>query len=84
MIYLCLRSLTWFCVDWPAFNFKAHIPSDIATHGQYLPIQNVQSQEYLENVSKWTKSKQMCLNKKKSNFMLFNKKIPVQYKNPPR
>ena len=54
------------------YNFYAHVASDVASHGKFLPIQNVQSQNYLENISQWTKQDQMSLNKQKSKFMLFN------------
>ena len=30
------------------YNFKAHVASDVASHGKFLPPQNVKSQSYLE------------------------------------
>ena len=55
-----------------SYNFKTHVASDVATHGKFLPIQNVQSQNHLEKIAQWTKEKKMCLNKHKSKFMLIN------------
>ena len=54
------------------YNFKVHVASDIATQGQYLPIQNVQSQDYLEKTDAWTDLNKMCLNRDKSKYMVFN------------
>ena len=55
-----------------SYNFKTHVASDVAIHGKFLPIQNVQSQNHLQRISHWTKEKKMCLNKQKSKFMLIN------------
>ena len=54
------------------YNFKAHVASDVASHGKFLPPQNVKSQSYLEKIQHWTEKNQMSLNKQKSKFMLFN------------
>ena len=54
------------------YNFNAHVASDVASHGKFLPTQNINSQDYLEKISQWTKQNQMSLNKQKSKFMLFN------------
>ena len=55
-----------------AYNFRTHVASDIAAHGQYLPIDNVKSQEYLDKVEAWTSLNKMCLNREKSKYMIFN------------
>ena len=47
------------------YNFRQHVASDIGTHGQYLPIENVKSQTYLDKIREWTEEKQMALNKSK-------------------
>ena len=47
------------------YNFKQHVASDIGTHWQYLPIENVKSQTYLDKIREWTEEKQMALNKSK-------------------
>ena len=54
------------------YNFKAHVASDVASHGKFLPTQNVNSQNYLEKISQWTKQNKMSLNTQKSKFMVFN------------
>ena len=55
-----------------SYNFKAHVASDIGTHGQYIPGTNLKSQRYSSNINEWTVSKKMKLNEKKTKFMLFN------------
>ena len=47
------------------YNFKAHVASDVASHGKFLPPQNVKSQSYLEKIQQWTEKNQMYLNKQK-------------------
>ena len=55
-----------------SYDFKTHVASDVAVHWNFLPIQNVQSQNYLDKISQWTREKKMSLNKQKSKFMLIN------------
>ena len=54
------------------YNFRQHVASDIGTHGQYLPIENVKSQTYLNKIREWTEEKQMSLNKSKTKYMVIN------------
>jgi hypothetical protein len=54
------------------YNFKQHVASDIGSHGQYLPTENVQSQNYLDKIQHWTMEKMMALNKTKTKFMVIN------------
>ena len=54
------------------YNFKEHIPSDIATHGQYLPAGNIKSQNHLNKIETWTKENQMALNTRKTKYMVIN------------
>ena len=54
------------------YNFKQHVASDIGSHGQYLPIENVESQTHLDKIQHWTEEKMMALNKSKTKFMVIN------------
>ena len=36
-------------------NFKSHVASNIPTHNQFIPGDYLQSQQYLERISEWTK-----------------------------
>ena len=53
-------------------NLKQHVASDIGTHGQYLPSQNILSQTYMDKINEWTGDKQMALNTSKTKYMVIN------------
>ena len=55
-----------------SYDFQCHVPSDVGIDHFYLDPNYLQSQEYLKKISKWTEQKQMQLNTKKTNYMLFN------------
>ena len=55
-----------------SYNFKDHIASDIGTHGQYLPPENVQSQKFLDKIQDWTVDRKMQLNNSKTKYMIIN------------
>ena len=55
-----------------SWNFKASIPSDIPTHNQYIPKENLSSNNHLKYIEKWTDNKKMILNQKKTKQMIFN------------
>ena len=52
-----------------SYNCHEHVPSDIATDNLYLAPDNINSQEYLENIEEWTEAKQMKLNNSKTKYM---------------
>jgi hypothetical protein len=54
------------------YNFRNHVASDIGVHGQYLPVDNIMSQIYLDKINKWTDDKQMRLNRSKTKYMVIN------------
>ena len=41
-------------------------------HNQYIPGNNLKSQEYLEKFKDWTDQQKMILNQKKTKLMVFN------------
>ena len=41
-------------------------------HNQYIPGNNLKSQEYLEKIKDWTDQQKMILNQKKTKLMVFN------------
>ena len=51
---------------------KAHVPSNVPIHNQVIQGSTLKSQSQLESINKWTKSKKMKLNVKKTKNMLFN------------
>ena len=38
-----------------SYNIHAHVPTDIPTHNQIIPSQNLKTQGYLEKINDWTK-----------------------------
>ena len=55
-----------------SFYHKHCVPSDISTGGAYLPPENTKTQIYLNNLSNWTKKKEMKLNVEKTKYMIIN------------
>ena len=55
-----------------SFNCKAQVPNDISVHGQYVPGENLQSQQYLEKLDSWATEKKMIISEKKTKAMIFN------------
>ena len=55
------------------YEFRTHIPSDIASDQLYLPPQKFQTQEYIDQISEWTHKNLMKLNAVKSNYMIFTR-----------
>ena len=55
-----------------SYNIKNHIPSDLPLHNQYIPAQNLKSQDWLDAINKWTVNQKMMLNSKKTKNLIFN------------
>ena len=55
-----------------SFNIKQQVANDIPNHNQYIPPQNLESQEWLNTISDWTVKQKIMLNEKKSKTMIFN------------
>ena len=55
-----------------SFNIKQSIPSDVIESNQYIPPENLKSQEYLEQIDIWTRNQKMKINDKKSKNVIFN------------
>ena len=55
-----------------SFNLKAQVQNDIATHNQYIPQENLISQEYLDSINKWTTKNKVLINQKKNKTIIFN------------
>ena len=55
-----------------SYNFKHHVASDIGTHGQFIDVQHLKSQTYLNRIDSWTKDNMMKLNIAKTKYMIIN------------
>ena len=51
---------------------KNHVPSDLPTHGQYLNNNYTKSQQYLNQINKWTEDHKMIISQKKTKAMIIN------------
>ena len=51
---------------------KNQVHSDIPEHGQFIPSENLKSQEYLKEINLWTENKKMEISEKKTKAMIFN------------
>ena len=67
-----LEKINLLIVGLSSFNSKAYVPSDIPDHNQFIPANNLKSQEYLEEIRSWTENQKMILNDKKTKVMVFN------------
>ena len=55
-----------------SYNLKLHVPSDIPVHNQYIPANNLESQNWLDVINQWTLDKKMVVNEKKTKNLIFN------------
>ena len=55
-----------------SYNIRAHVPSDIPTHNQFIQADNLKSQYYLDEINNWTNNQKMMINEKKTKNMIFN------------
>ena len=55
-----------------SFNLKLQVPSDIPQHNQYIPAENLKSQNWLNSINDWTLNQKMLINEKKTKTMIFN------------
>ena len=62
-----LEIINLLTVGLTSYNIKLHVPSDIGTHNQYIPPQNLKSQKWLDWISDWTDKQKMKINEKRQN-----------------
>ena len=55
-----------------SFNIKHQIPTDVPSHNQFIPAQNLESQKWLDQINEWTQNQKMLINSKKTKTMIFN------------
>ena len=67
-----LEILNLLSIGLASYNYKFHVPSNVPVNGFVIPSQNMETQKHINQISKWTKTNKMQLNKKKSNGMIFN------------
>ena len=55
-----------------SFNLKLQVPSDIPQHNQYIPAENLKSQNWLNSINDWTLNQKMLINEKKTKTMIIS------------
>ena len=53
-------------------NTRNNIPTNIATHNQFIPSEHLKTQQYVTSIDNWTEENKMNLNEKKTTNMVFN------------
>ena len=63
-----------------SFNVKVSVPNNLPLHNQFIDAKHLKSQQYLDEIEKWTQSKKMILNVKKPKlwFLIILKSISLQ------
>ena len=54
------------------FNIKSQVPNDVPTHNQFIPPENLESQQFLDTINEWTSNQKMLISQKKTKTMIFN------------
>ena len=67
-----LEKINLLLIGLASFNCKNSVPSDIPTHNQIIPADQLKSQKYINDINEWTKNQKMILNKNKTKVMIFN------------
>ena len=55
-----------------SYNIKQHIPTHIPVHNQFIPPDNLKSQQWLNDINVWTANQKMLINESKTKNMIFN------------
>ena len=53
-------------------NMKLNVSSKIPIHNQFIPRDNLRTQEYVRSIETWTEQNKMILNPKKTKNQIFN------------
>ena len=74
-----LEIINLLTVGLASYNIKLQVPSDIGKHNQYIPANNLKSQQWLDWISDWTKKQKMKINVRKTKCMVFNYSNKYQF-----
>ena len=67
-----LEKINFLLVGMASHNLKNQVPSEVNISNLIIPSEHLNSQEYLNNIQKWTVKQKMKLNEQKTKFMIFN------------
>ena len=60
-------------------NSRMQVSSNIPSHNQIIPPEHLQTQNYLNDITRWTEEKQMKLNESKTKVMIINNSRMYQF-----
>ena len=55
------------------YDFLNHIPSDVKGEQRFIPVDRLDTQSNLDNISRWTTDNLMQLNESKTTYMVFTR-----------
>ena len=67
-----LEVINLLTVGLSSFYMKSQVPSDIPVDGQFIDGSKLKSQQYLDQINKWTDDHKMVISEKKTKAMIFN------------
>ena len=67
-----LETVNLLTIGISSYNVKQHVPSDVPVGNGFIEATKLKTQSDIQAISEWTKNKQMKLNLKKLNAMIFN------------
>ena len=67
-----LEKVNLLMIGLASFNIHHSVASDIPSHNQIIPVENLKMQNYLKDIKQWTENQKMLLNKRKTKAMIFN------------
>ena len=67
-----LEIINLLTIGMSSFYMKSQVPNDIPNHGQFIDSKKLKSQDYLNQLNKWTEEQKMVINQKKTKAMVFN------------
>ena len=62
-----------------SYNVKLQVPNDIPVHNQYIPPEDLKSQNWLNQINDWTIKQKMKINEKKTKCRIFNYTSKYQF-----
>ena len=67
-----LEKINLLLVGMASHNLKSQVPSEVNVSNLIIPSEHLKSQEYLNNIQKWTVKQKMKLNEQKTKCMILN------------
>ena len=67
-----LETINLLTIGLASHNLRGQVPTDVPTHNQIIPPENLKTQKWLESIEDWTREKKMVINSKKTKAMIFN------------